>query len=280
MAQCVFCETTVDLNTQIGIKLDDGRKITCDICDQHAEDATPRTVKAAYTDKLSKAEALIAQLKAMGYDVAKVEESKSGSGLIIPTIIPKPAPELRRSGPHDTIPEEDLQGDDVVDTAILDSKSSKGMLSTGGQASFGGGSVSVAAHASLDPAGMAANNLPADQRAALHQARKGKAKLTVVEGRAGQPLLIPEKRVDGMGTTLIKITKKEDDGRLQGRFKRMAKDSVENDRPPNFAREGYQNSQSDCPICRGACVIIQLVRGVKQEVSCPKCNGSGVISTY
>lgn len=279
MAQCVFCEATTNLNTQIGIKLDDGRKVTCDICDTHADDATPKTVKAAYLEKQGKADALIAQLKAMGYDVAKMEESKSGSGLVIPVMAPKPAP-AARSGPPDVIPEEDLSGDDVVDTTILDSKSGKGMVSAGGAANYAGGSVSVAGHASLDAASIAANNLPQDQRATLHQARKGKAKLTVVEGRAGQPLIIPEKRVDGFGTTRLKITKKEDDGKLQGRFKKMAKDSVENDRVPNFAREGYQNTQTDCPICRGSCVIVQPVRGVRQEVSCPKCNGSGVISTY
>lgn len=276
MAQCVFCEATGNLNTQIGIKLDDGRKVTCDICDEHAEDATPKSVKAAYLEKQGKAEALIAQLKALGYDVAKMEESKSG--LVIPVMAAKPA--APRSGPPEVIPEQDLEGDDVVDTTLLDSKSGKGMVSAGGAANYVGGSVSVAGHASLDAASIAANNLPADQRATLHKARKGKAKLTVVEGREGQPLIIPEKRVDGFGTTRIKITKKEDDGKLQGRFKKMAKDSIDNDRVPNFAREGYQNTQTDCPICRGNCVIIQPVRGVKQEVSCPKCNGSGVISTY
>ncbi len=276
MAQCVFCDSTSNLNTQIGIKLDDGKKATCDICDVHAEDATPKTVKAAYLEKETKAKSLLDQLKAMGYDVANLEHSKSG--LVVPVMAekPKPKPDFVAEG---VIQAEDLQGEDVVDTTVLDAKK-KGMVSVAGAANFGDGPINVAGHNSLDATGIAAGNLPQDQRAGLLQAKKGKAKLAVVEGREGQPLVIEEKRVDGMGTTRIKITKKEDDGKLQGRFKRMAKDSIEHDRVPNFARAGYQNTQAECPICKGACVIVQPVRGVKQEVSCPKCNGAGVISVY
>ncbi len=118
--------------------------------------------------------------------------------------------------------------------------------------------------------------MEADQRDVLNRARKGKAKLTVMEGRDGQQLVIPEKRVDGMGTTRLKIVKKEDDTKLQSRFKRMAKDTIEHDKVPNFAREGYQNTQLECPFCHGNCTIVHL----KREISCPKCNGAGVISTY
>lgn len=279
MAQCVFCEATSNLNTQMGVKLDNGKKVTCDICDEHAEDATPKTVKAAYLEKQGKAEALLAQLKALGYNVTNLEQSKSG--LIVPVVAEKPKSIARADfATESTTSAEDLEGDDVVDTQVIDAKKGRGMVSAAGAANFGGNQVSVAGHASLDATSIAAGNLPADQRAVLLQAKKGKAKLAVVEGREGQPLVIEEKRVDGMGTTRIKITKKEDDGKLQGRFKKMAKDSIDNDRVPNFARAGYQNTQTDCPICHGTCVIIQNVRGTNQEVSCPKCNGSGVISVY
>lgn len=280
MPQCVFCEETTNLNTQIGIKLDDNRKVTCDICDAHAEDATPKAVKAAYLEKQGKADTLIAQLKAMGYDVARMEQSKSG--IVIPVMASQPGPATITEGtsPEGTIPAEDLQGEGVIDAAVFDAKRSRGMVSAAGSASFGGSQVSVSGHSSLDATSIAAGNLPPDQRATLLQAKKGKVKVAVVEGREGQPLMIEEKRVDGMGTTRIKITKVENDGKLQGRFRKMAKDSIDNDRVPNFARAGYQNTQTDCPICHGACVIVQQVNGIKREVSCPKCNGSGVISVY
>ncbi len=82
MAQCVFCEATENLNTQISVSLEGGKKVACDICDTHAEEATPKTVRAAYLEKQGKAESLIAQLKAMGINVAMAEQRPSG--LIVP----------------------------------------------------------------------------------------------------------------------------------------------------------------------------------------------------
>lgn len=269
MAQCVFCEATDNLNTQISINLDGGKKVVVDICDTHADDATPKSAKAAYLEKQGKAEALIAQLKAMGMDVSSLGQT----GKIITATLtekPKPKPVVQET----EVWEDDLKGDDVIDTTVLDSKS-RGMVSSGGAAAMGGSSVPVSGHSSFDVTG-AANGLPPDQRTALLQARKGKAKLVVMEGRDGQQLVIPEKRVDGMGTTRLKIVKKEDDVRLQSRFKKMAKDSIDRDRVPDFARSGYSNTQADCPMCHGHCTIVHN----KREVSCPKCNGAGVISVY
>lgn len=266
MTQCVFCEATTNLNTQMTVALEDGTKVTAHICDIHAEDATPKTVRLAYIDKQKKAEALIAQLKALGYAVTGLEQSKSG--LVVPTM-EKPKPAARAAPPTEAPATGDnLEGDDVVSTELLDGKSSKGMVSSSQVGNMGGQQIQVAGHASHDLSSVARGLPP--------EARKGKAKLTVTEGREGQTLVIPEKRVDGMGTTRIKITKKENDGTLQARFKKMAKDTVDNDKCPNFARSGYQNTQSVCPICRGDCVIKQAGK----EVSCPKCNGSGVVSVY
>lgn len=270
MAQCVFCQAVTGLNTQIAVKLDDGIKVSCDICDEHADEATPKTVKAAYLARQAEADALIAKLKAMGYDVAKMEQKGS---IIVPVMAEKPKPSQVLA---ESVTADELSGDGVVDTSIVDSRAARGVVSANGSAQFVGGSVSVAGYTSLDAAAIAANNLPVDQRNALSKAMKGKAKLTVVEGREGQPLTIVEKRVDGLGTTRIKVSKREDDTRLQSRFKKMAKDSTERGITPNFATEGYQNTQVDCPICRGNCVIVSAGK----EISCPKCNGAGFISRY
>jgi hypothetical protein len=274
MAQCVFCEATTGLNTQMVITLDAGKKVSVDICDVHAEDATAKTIKAAYIEKQGKTDALIEQLKLLGYNVTSMEQKGQ---LVIPTI-KRPEPVVQQVPVSDFDPLEDLKGEDVVDTAVLDSKSSKGMASKGGSYSYMGGaaSASVGGHASLDVTGIAANKLPPDQRALLLQARKGKAKMTVVEGRDGQPLLLPEKRVDGMGTTRLKIVKKEDDVRLQSRFKKMSLDTMHNNRVPDFARSGYQNTQANCPLCQGDCIVVNQGK----EISCPKCGGVGFISVY
>jgi ssDNA-binding Zn-finger/Zn-ribbon topoisomerase 1 len=259
MAQCVFCDTTTNLNTSLTITLDDGKKVAVQICDTHAEDATVKIARAAYLEKQNKAEGLIAQLKAMGYSI------KEQGSLIVPTLpaVPTPAPPTDQQ--VEPVTGDGLDGE-VIATEILDSR--RGMQSIGGSTNHG----HVAVHASHDFNGLK-DKLPIE-------ARKGRAKMTVFEAREGMPIVIPEIRKDGTGTTRIKITKKEDDIRLQGRFKKMAKDTIERDRTPDFARQGYRNTQSDCPICRGACVIKQSVGGKMQDVDCPKCNGSGVISTY
>ena len=96
---------------------------------------------------------------------------------------------------------------------------------------------------------------------------EGKVKMDVVEGRGGQPLPIPSKRVDGTGTTTIRVVKSENDQSLQRRFKDMASQEHQ----PDF-RHGYNDATRTCPICRGDCSV--------NGKDCPKCKGSGLISVY
>lgn len=260
MSQCVFCDATTNLNTQLNVTLDDGTKVSVLICDTHAEDATVKTARAAYVVKQDKIKAVIEQAKALGLNITGMEQQ---GRILVPTMAPKPAPVVEQHTPAAPVAAT-LEGDQVIATEILDSR--RGMQSIGGATDFG----HVAGHASHDFTGLQ-SKLP-------EEARKGKAKMTVVEAREGMPIAIPETRVDGTGTTRIRVVKKEDDGKLQQRFKRMAKDSIEKDKTPDFARAGYQNTQAECPICRGLCTIKQNVGGTVKDVTCPKCGGMGSIS--
>lgn len=262
MPQCVFCDATDNLNTQMNVTIDDGTKVTVFICDTHAEDATVKTAKNAYTIKQDKIKVLIEQAKALGFNLTGMEQQ---GGVLVPTLAKPPRPAAPAAEASPAQPEA-LEGDQVISTEILDSR--RGMQSVGGQLD---GVGHVTSHSSHDLSGLQ-SKLPED-------ARKGKAKMAIVEARVGMPIAIPETRIDGLGTTRIRVTKKENDGTLQSRFKKMAKDSIELDRTPDFARSGYQNTQAECPICRGTCVIKQNVGGVVKEVSCPKCGGLGSIST-
>ncbi len=261
MSQCVYCAATTNLNTSFNISLDDGKKVSVMICDAHAEDATVKTAKAAYLDKQAQIDDIMAKARALGLNITGMQQQGS---LLIPVM---EQPKARQMVQEEAPPvATDLEGDHIISTDLIDSRA--GMMSIGGNTDMG--------HVSSLPS----HSFSGLQDQLPQNARKGRAKMTMVEGRAGQPLAIPETRVDGTGTTRIRISKKEDDGRLQTRFKKMAKDTIDHDRVPNFARAGYQNTQTDCPICRGSCVVKQNVNGRVQEVSCPKCNGSGVISTY
>lgn len=260
MTQCVYCDKTSDLNTSLTITLEDGNRVSVDICDEHAEDATVKTAREAYVNKQKQIEDVIAQARALGLEVGPTTQG----GLVTVQQTPAPAQAPVPAKPQQReINDDDLGSDeDVVDTSLIDSR--PGMMSVGGNTEMG----SVASHASFSVNGQQ-DILPED-------ARKGKARMRLVEGRGGQPLAIPEKRVDGTGTTKIKVANIENDQKLQTRFKRMADDSL-NDKVPNFARSGYQNTTVNCPFCRGQGEVNQ---GGGKKIECPKCEGAGLISTY
>lgn len=251
--QCIFCEANNELNTQLIITLDDSQKITVKICDKHAEDATVRSAKEAYVKKRAIIQEFLDKAKELGLELNESSTSK------LTTVTSKPKPitptELVMT---ETI--EDVNDPNVVKTDLLDKRQFK---SVGGDA----GGTQVSSHTSFD-----VNSL---QDKLPDELREGYAQLSVMEGRAGQPITIPHKRVDGTGVTRITIKKSENDDKLQSRFKKMAQDSM-SDNIPDFARAGYQNTTRSCPICRGSGNIIQQ----KTSTLCPKCNGSGMISIY
>jgi len=269
MSQCIYCGSSKNLNTSLTITLDNGSKHTVDICDEHAEDASVKTAKAAFLEKQDKIKQLLEQAKALGLNVSET----SGGLLIAETTTPESTSRwggIERSPDADLIPEAVEQQvpkpqpaiemeDGFVSTEFVDRQ--RNITSVGGNTISG----SVQSYSSYDTS---------DVRAKLPEnALKGKVKMGIVEGREGQPLALPQQRVDGTGTTRINISKAEDDRKLQERFKKMAQSSMQ-DQAPDFARSGYQNSTATCPICRGD----GAVKMGKNMQSCPKCSGSGIIS--
>lgn len=257
MKQCVYCDATNNLNTQLTIKLNDDDKIVVDICDEHAEEATVRTAREAFLAKQAKLKELLVQAQSMGL---KVEGLKlTSGGLVIPTEqIPK-APNTPSQPVNDQInlkhQHDDMTGDDVITTDAVDGKSVQSV--TGNVAG-----VNLTQLPSYNVNSLEAK-LPPD-------ITRGKVKLAIAEGRGGRPMYVPAKRVDGTGTLRIQILKKENDASLQRRFKQMADASIKDQ--VDMANNGYSDTQSVCPICHGSCFI--------NDKTCPKCNGVGHISRY
>jgi hypothetical protein len=244
--QCVFCDKANNLNTQMTITID-GISIDVKICDDHAEDATVKSVKEAYSVKKKKIDDVIAQAKALGLNI-----SESGGLVLASTPAPKtPAKPA-------IVEEMDVNSPDVIPTSKLKSV----VQTTGGDVA----GMAIAGHSSFDVNSLS-EKLPSEML-------QGHAEMALVEGRSGQPLAIPKTRIDGTGTTRITI-QKSDDATLQNRFKKMATDSM-NGNTPDFANAGYNNTTKTCPICRGQSTIKQN----KKNILCPKCNGSGIISIY
>ena len=252
---CVYCGSSDNLNTTFTITIDE-EKIKVIICDEHAEDASVKTAKEAYVKKQKEIDSFLAQAKALGLNIT----INNGSQLAVATS-GAPVQQQVRQAPQQPIYNEPLmEGTDVVNTEMLNSRN---MKSIGGRTEYG----MVNSYDSLDNSMLTEKIDPNFFR--------GKAKMGMVEGRGGQPLAIQEVRVDGTGTTRIQISKKEDDQKLQNRFKRMADDS-RNDRTPDFARNGYENTMRNCPLCRGEATIVNN----NATMICPKCNGLGNISIY
>lgn len=259
---CVFCTSNDNLNTEMTVTLDDGNKISVEICDVHAEDATVKTAKAAYTSRQAQIAAVLEQAKALGLDL-----SQTSSGLTI--VKSKPQPKSR--APEVVVPE--------VDPTIILEDEEDVCETTGIDVAAPMSRVTVA---SSLPAGVSASggrNYGIGKDKLPDSMMKGKAKIEVMEGRGGMPIAIPAKKVDGMGTTRIKITNTGDkDNDLQKRFKNMADSSKadpNNNRAPDF-RNGYGESVKICPICHGDGEVMNAA----MKINCPKCGGSGEISVY
>lgn len=262
MNQCVFCESTENLNTTLTIALDNGIKVNVAICDKHAEDASVKSAKTAFLEKQKKLDEIIAQAKALGFNlvpstgpiVLAQPVPETIQTLTQPASQPAPQPVSRQLTQQQLEPIVE-SGENLVPTELVDRRG--GIVSVGGLA--GGETV----------ASLSSHDLNSLESKLPEGARKGQVQLAVTEGREGMPLAYPAMRVDGLGTTRVQIKKFEDDVALQRRFKRMADKSMKDD-TPNFAREGYSHSFVTCPICRGDKVV--------NGKTCPKCNGAGDIA--
>lgn len=250
---CVYCGVTNNLNTTFQITLDDGQKIQVSICDEHAEDATVKTAKEAYLLKQKQIEQFLEQAKALGLNIS----INNGNNLSVASALVKPVPlkPQQHNNYDDIIDDPNAM---IVDTDTLDQRSS--MVQTVGAAEFGvvDSIRTNTLSDKLDP-----------------NVLRGKAKITMAEGRQGIPIAIPEQRIDGTGTTRIAINNNMNDVKLQNAFKKMAESSMK-DQGPDFAKSGYRNSTHRCTFCHGECTI----RDSRGTVMCPKCKGSGIISSY
>lgn len=248
MKTCIFCGSTDNLNTELNINVD-GQKITVDICDEHAEDATIKTARGAYLDRQSKIEDLLKQAQMLGLNLSVDGSSDTPSKVIRET------PSVKNNVVREDVkikeapPKVEELGDDFIPADMLDRPTqTKGGMVDG---------HNIESYGSYDYDDFQ-DKLPED-------VRKGHAKLDMVQGDSGRPIAIPVERRDGTGSTKITIKKSSDD-ELQRNFANAAENEV------SF-RNGYNTSLKDCPLCRGTGEI-KMNTGLQD---CPKCGGVGMI---
>lgn len=247
MKYCVFCNLPATATSGMSITLNNGFKIEARLCEEHSESSTVKAVRQAYEEKYINLDQYISSLEELGYTVLK-----PGEVVLTQTPIKQPAATTTMV----TKPKEELYEEGLISTDKFDSVKFNPTIITQG-------AVPAA------PAGLNANALSEKISPA---ALKGSVKVGVTEGRVGMPITFQERRVDGLGTTHISINKSVTDTVLQESFKRMAKDSIA-DGGPDFARGGYSATTKNCPICKSQ----GLIRQNGQDITCPKCQGAGII---
>jgi hypothetical protein len=254
LTNCIYCSATDNLNIQLSITLEDGTKIQVLICDAHAEEASVKTARAAFSKRQQQIQEFMAQAQALGLQLAP---SRATPDLVLASATTQPPP---AQPPTDRVVTPILADEDgMVETGRVDRAGRHGMVSVGGLVPAFGTVPAYQSHIVDD----VRQQIPVD-------ALKGKVKLEQVEDRAGRQISIPTKRIDGLGTTHIRVVNTGGDQALQRRFKNMAQATIQNQHP-GFA-ENYD--LKPCPVCKGMAIVHD--RG--QEKECPKCGGEGVLS--
>jgi len=249
---CIICGSDNNLNTELVITVDD-EKVTVKICDEHADDITPKAAKLAYLKWKSQHDAqmqeFLAQAAKLGMTVVP-----QGSLVIAAKTTPDQTPQANQKKLDVLAPE--LQGtreDGILPSSVVDNVMQHRVSGMSGSV----GGKNVERHDAYDPTQLS-DQLP-------DGARDGLVKMELAEGRHGTPLAIPAIRQDGLGTTRVRIAKTMTDAELQRRFKQQA--SADH----SFV-EGYDLHR--CPLCKGDG---QIAKSQTEVIPCPKCNGSGLL---
>lgn len=261
MSACIYCGTKENLEAQLTITLDDGKKVTVSVCKEHAEDATIRTAKQKYMERQGEIDALMEKAKALGLELAIGAPSASGLVMVTQKPIARQANEaaMRGQSLNPAIAAED--DPEMIDAEILERRE-RGVVSSGGMA----GNTMVEGHQSLDMSEIK-EQIGTD-------VLRGKVKVEVIEKQSGGVVALPVKKVNGLGTTQIRVVQTTDQ-EMQRRFKTIAEQSKSPfgwDRMRHLGKEGIEII--NCPICKGEGVA----RNAGKEVTCPKCKGKGMLN--
>ena len=251
----------------MSVNLSNGTKIDALICDTCSEDATPKKVREACDTRQKQIDEVMAQAKALGLDLAAISSPTQKIQVLSQAQQPQPLMPPRQQSVAQPVPVSPLPSgispliDDEEGPVISTAAILKPLRSVGGNINdprWGSSNVPVHQSHGLDELGSSVLS--------------GKAKVTMVEGRDGMPLQLPSIIQDGTGTTRLRIRQQMDDGTLQRKFKNLGMESRW-DRGADFRTSYETETERPCPICKGS----GTVKNFGRMVSCPKCNGVGII---
>lgn len=276
---CIYCSSNDELNTRMEITVDGPSpdapksKITVLICDTHAEEATIKGAREAYLARKSQIDHFMEQAKALGITI-----NTGASGLVTATTpAPAPAPVPQRQMREQPIHHQPAVPEDAN---MIDSEEAAQLMgpvkSVAGAVPKVMGSLDAVSDGRIESRSQhTVNDLNSKIEGGVtaESLLKGKVQLERVPGRQGQPITIPTKKVDGTGTTHIRINNTMTDQQMLKRTKDMAQATM-HDQHQGFGPHGQgYDAGRRCPICRGT----GSIRRQGREEACPKCDGSGMI---
>jgi hypothetical protein len=262
IVNCIYCGSDQDLKNELTVTIDDAdapggkTKVVLKVCDAHAEEATIKSAREAYVRRKDEIKQFLEMGKALGIDLTGAIQHKSG---LIAAQTPARPEQQAQAAPRPV----QVFDEDMVDSKIVDRAAEKGMITP--SKSLGDGLGMVETGTSRTP--IDSLPIPEEKKAEIKKAIVGKVKLEPQIGKGGMPIVLPTKRVDGLGTTTVRIVESSD-AHLQRRFKNLGHDSM-NDRTTVNFKENYD--VKECNLCQGK----TTVKNRGQDQACPKCKGTG-----
>lgn len=283
--KCIMCESPEDLNTTMSVKIEN-EKYDVAICDEHADNATPKKIKEVVSSKLEELKSLMEKMKEFGLEV-----NMSGGGVAVAEKKPEESiddaineeihgqeeqevakPKVSKAGTNKKII--------VAKKKNIDEKPTRKPQvnrNIGTPRSLGGPVKGIRNTVNLE------QRQAIDAREAINSEvneakKKGEEVVTpitedieyqVVAGRAGAPMTIPKKIKHNMGSTQIAVVDTGGDKTIQTRFKEMAENS-KMDNAHVYGRDGYDTYS--CTMCEGS--GIAKIGGGR----CEKCKGIGLLN--
>ncbi len=247
---CIICSSEDNLNTSMSFTIDDN-EYQIFLCDEHAEDTTPKQAKQSLKGRITEIEEFMEKAKALGIQIGDINPTADIQ-------IKRPSTGISQMQPQAT--EEKAEGIPLPGSFKGVSGNVEGL--------------SIAGHSSIridEEVKRAISNMKANDGNIEEVIVPEDIVTEVQEVRdaGGGVAIIPKKLRGNTGSMNVSIKSTGGDAALQRRFKQMAEESMEKD--------GYKTQYKDmdvpCTFCGGS----GISKIGKQE--CPKCSGSGIIAT-
>lgn len=267
---CIICGTSIGLNTKLTVT-NDNVSHTVAVCDEHAEDITPKKAKELVISKINQLNAAMEVIKSFGMTVDNI----SGIAVVREPEVPHvEILETTEDNPKKIVKvafKKEGSGNKIE-------KRTQNVKSIGGvvKGSNSNMETNLDTHDSIDIGAVVDSEMKnAIKEGKISKDVKMKSQVEEVQtftSRSRGDISIPKKIKHNIGgNTVINIVDTGGDKTIQDRFKKLAENTDFN-RGHSFKRDGFDII--DCTVCKGT----GLANDRGKQITCPKCSGTGILN--